>query len=113
MVLSAIVGPAITGVKKGSELTSISYGLSEALQQARTHAMARNTHVYVGIGATTGGSVQGIVLGAAASKDGLAAVDAGALQVSRLAPITRALRFDGVRLSNLSGKSGAEYAGAD
>ncbi len=48
-VLMALAGPAVNAIKGASTLTKSAEDLKGVLEQARAHAMAKNTYVYVGL----------------------------------------------------------------
>src|SRR5204862_2250950 len=46
--LMVLVAPAFTGIKGANDVTSAAYTIKEALEQARTYAMAYKTYVWIG-----------------------------------------------------------------
>src|SRR6266403_5847151 len=46
--LMVLVAPAFTGIKSAGDVTSAAYTIKDALEQARTHAMAYKTYVWIG-----------------------------------------------------------------
>lgn len=48
-VMIAVLAPAFTSIKGGSDLTNAAYDIAGTLEQARAYAMANNTFVWVGI----------------------------------------------------------------
>src|SRR6266480_7381940 len=45
--LMVLVAPAFTGIKSAGDVTSAAYTIKDALEQARTHAMAYKTYVWI------------------------------------------------------------------
>src|SRR5438105_14977663 len=48
VILTALLTPAFTTLKSGSDVTSAAYTIKGVLEQARTYAMANNTYTWVG-----------------------------------------------------------------
>ncbi len=46
--LMVLVSPAFTGIKSAGDVTSAAYTIKDALEQARTYAMAYKTYVWIG-----------------------------------------------------------------
>src|SRR5438477_12738929 len=46
--LMVLVAPAFTGIKSAGDVTSAAYTIKDALEQARTHAMAYKAYVWIG-----------------------------------------------------------------
>jgi prepilin-type N-terminal cleavage/methylation domain-containing protein len=49
VVMSSLAGPAMNAIRGGGDFNMAAYNISDALQQARAYAMAKNTFVYFGI----------------------------------------------------------------
>ena len=47
-ILSVLVVPAFTNIKRGNDITTAAYTISSVLEQGRNYAMANNTYVWVG-----------------------------------------------------------------
>src|SRR5207237_6773668 len=76
-VLMALVVPAFTTIKSGTDATSAAYTIKGILDQARTYAMANNTYTWVGfyeedVSSTTPATpgTGRLVMSIVASKDG-------------------------------------------
>jgi len=83
-ILMAFVAPAFTNLKSAADVTNAAYTIKGLLEQARTYAMANNTHVFLGFAevdasvdasttpqVTTGARPYGrVAIAAVASKDG-------------------------------------------
>jgi len=79
-LLMALVVPAMKGIKGGQDLGAAGEGIAGILDEARTYAMANNTHVFVGFeevneqnGSSVKPQVSGtgrVALAVVASKDG-------------------------------------------
>src|SRR5436853_4669343 len=46
--LMVLVAPAFTGIKSAGDVTNAAYTIKDALEQARTYAMAYKTYVWIG-----------------------------------------------------------------
>jgi type II secretory pathway pseudopilin PulG len=55
-ILMALLVPAFTNIKSGSDVTSAAYTIKGVLDQARTYAMANNTYTWVGFAGSIGTS---------------------------------------------------------
>lgn len=79
VAMTALLVPALNGIKGGQDVTKAAYDIAGVLDQARTYAIANNTYVFVGfqeLDATTSGTGIGVVVVAAvASKDGTRGYD--------------------------------------
>ncbi len=120
-LLVAVTVPAVNGLKGSGDLNRAVDEVSLTFNRARTHAMTQNTYVWVGIleesALSPSASVppytgQGtLVLGVAASADGTAIYDAGALAAAipetRLKPLGRVLKVTNVHATDLGSPSGA------
>src|SRR6266536_5340920 len=83
-LLMALVAPAFTNIKSGTDVTNAVYGIQGLLDNARTYAKANNTYVFVGFAeadssidssvspqVTTGATPYGrVAVAVVASKDG-------------------------------------------
>ncbi|SDU02698.1 prepilin-type N-terminal cleavage/methylation domain-containing protein [Verrucomicrobium sp. GAS474] len=106
-LLAAIVLPGLLSIQRARALSVASSDIASLLEQARTHAMANNTYVYVGLfeaDATrtdTGTRVSGIgriYVQVAASRDGTNGYQNGDWDSSNLAAVGPLRSFDGVHL---------------
>jgi Tfp pilus assembly protein FimT len=109
-ILMALVVPAFTNIKSGTDVTSAAYTIKGVLDQARTYAKANNTYTWVGFyeedvsqSSTTPQATAGtgrIVMSIVASKDGTIVYDpttvtvqnftAGLMQVGKLTKVENA-----------------------
>lgn len=70
-LLLALMAPAFTYIKGGTDVTSAAYTIKGVLEAARTHAKANNTYAWVGFSGSIGSTVTGkVALYVVASKDG-------------------------------------------
>lgn len=70
-LLLALMAPAFTYIKGGTDVTSAAYTIKGVLEAARTHAKANNTYTWVGFSGSIGSTVTGkVALYVVASKDG-------------------------------------------
>jgi Tfp pilus assembly protein FimT len=114
ILMTALIVPAFTSIRGGSDFGSAAGDISNTMEQARAYAMANNTYVYVGIGeylvtepsATsprTAGTGQ-IVLAVVASLDGTCGYDvnnpSGTLNAAFLTPIDKLHFYNNVHLSD-------------
>ncbi len=91
LVMTALIVPAFTTIRAGSDFISAANDIGSTLEQARAYAMANNTYVYVGVGeylvtessttsprtsaATVNTAVGQVVLAVVASRDGTRGYD--------------------------------------
>jgi prepilin-type N-terminal cleavage/methylation domain-containing protein len=92
-LLTAVAMPAFNGLFAGQRMTKTVFELSGVMEQARSHAMAKNTYVYVGLVETD-----------EMAKDLVAADDGGNLTVAVMASKSgvRPLAMNGPELVALS-----------
>jgi type II secretory pathway pseudopilin PulG len=70
-LLLALLAPAFTTIKSGTDVTSAAYTMQGVLDAARTYAKANNTYTWVGFAGSIGGTTTGEVqIAVVASKDG-------------------------------------------
>lgn len=110
-VMLVLVVPAVTGIKKGGELSKAISEIAGTLEQARAYAMANNTYVWVGfseysIPSDTSGKLQPgtghVVVAAVASKNGMREFDStGGNGVGNLAPLGPVRQFSNLHLIDL------------
>ncbi len=118
-LMMALIIPAMRGIKGAQDLTSASENIAGLFDQARTYAMANDTHVFVGIeevsalnspGALAETSGTGrVAIGVVASKDGTniygtnpsnwGSLTSGTLAISRLVGITSVQTFDNIHIT--------------
>ena len=109
-MLFAIAGPALSALRGAGDIGKASGDIQGILEQARSHAMANNTYVYVGIqeqdgiNPTTNAGVGQVALGIVASITGLRPfanpATPSALSVSNITPIGRVKYFGNIHLTN-------------
>ena len=91
LLLLALMVPAFTSMRSGSDFISAANDIGSTMEQARAYAMANNTYVYVGIGeylvtessttsprtsaATASTAIGQVVLAVVASRDGTRSYD--------------------------------------
>jgi len=91
-VLTVLAIPAVNTIGRAGEISKVGADIAGTLELARAHAMANNTHVWVGF--VNEPADDTVVLGVVASRNGDSQPDASALtQISRLQ------RFRGVQLT--------------
>lgn len=123
-VLSALSIPAMSSMKGAGDLTRAAYTVQDALEQARTYAMANNTYTWVGFfeedsqstTTTTAGKsgVGRLVICMVASQDGTSiysqtqaksgATGTQQLTQSRLTPISKLIKLNNVHIFDASSK---------
>jgi prepilin-type N-terminal cleavage/methylation domain-containing protein len=116
-ILFVLVAPAFTNIKTGNDITTASYTITGALEQARNYAMANNTYVWVGFyeedttattptTATPPYSGKGRVLTATVySADGTKIYDdtdpIAQLPTARIKQLGRLIRIEGIHLADV------------
>jgi type II secretory pathway pseudopilin PulG len=116
ILLIAII-PAVTTLKPAGDLTTAAYTISDALQQARTYAMANNTYVWVGfyeedINATSATNAAPpylgkgrVVLASVASKDGTSIFGANdpsaSLPSTQLVSVGKPIKIENIHLTDV------------
>ena len=100
-LLLALIAPAFTTIKGGTDVTSAAYTIKGVLDSARTYAKANNTYTWVGFAGSIGDTVTGsVALVVVASKDGTdlgTSVNQGGNRVditAGLRPIGKLMRLD-------------------
>jgi len=129
VALCALIVPAVTGLKGGTDLTSAAYQIQEALDQARTYAVSNNCYTWVGFfeedisnsNATPANRGVGrLVISIVASNDGTtiynkakaAAATTQTITPSRLAQIGKLIKLDNIHVLNATGQTvGIRQAG--
>ncbi len=107
-LLMGLMGPAISGIKGASEITSAAYEITGTVEQAKAYAMANNTYTYVGlqeVNAASEGGMSEVVLAVVASKDGTCGYNVnnpGSLDASNLVPLSKIKSFFNLRLADLT-----------
>ena len=120
-VLTAVVVPAMNGMKDADNITNASYTVAGELQRARAYAMAHNTYVWVGFYEEAANAQaptnvfpytgEGrLVMGLAASVDGTDIFAAGAspatIPASRLMPIDKLIKIQNVHVTDIGAPTG-------
>lgn len=119
VILTVLVRPAFTSLKTAGNVTNSASTVVSVLEQARNHALATNTYVWVGffeedqrrtstIPATAG--TGRIVLSSVASKDGTTIYDPnnlGAIDAARLVQLGKLTKIEGAHLATFSDGSGS------
>lgn len=105
-VLLALVAPAFTYIKGGTDVTSAAYTIKAVLDTARTYAKANNTYTWVGfyeedVSSGTPGTagVGRIVMEIVASKDGTNVASGGLIDAASLTQVDRLTKIDNVHLT--------------
>lgn len=121
VVVFSLLAPALSGFKNAADVTTAGYVLAGYLEQARNHAMAHNTYVWVGLyeeaagaGAPTAATPPypgkgRIVLAAVASSDGTTGCEdststAGSrvpLTATRIHPVGKIIRVENVHMGDI------------
>lgn len=109
--MMALAGPAVNAMKGASTLTKSSEDMKGVFEQARAHAMAKNTYVYIGlvelddmatgnVSKSQGGRIGAVVL---ASKTGVRPVLSGSeINTDSISPVSRLIKMDNVILKTIS-----------
>lgn len=98
-VLSVLAVPAISSITQARGATEAAQQISAAVELARNEAVARRTYVWLALQEQTNAGSADLLLGMVYSKDG----SATNLATANLQPLTRALTFKQVGLTNSSG----------
>jgi Tfp pilus assembly protein FimT len=108
-ILMALVVPAFTNLKSGSDVTSAANTIKGVLDQARTYAKANNTYTWVGffeedVSSTTPGTVGvgRIVMEIVASKDGTNVATGGKIPQANLIQVDKLTKIDNVHLTSFT-----------
>jgi hypothetical protein len=110
-LLFAMAGPALSALRGAGDIGKASGDIQGILEQARSHAMANNTYVYVGIqeqdgiNPTAQNGIGQVALGVVASVNGLRPYSSnpltpGPLSVSNITPVGRVKYFVNLHLTN-------------
>jgi hypothetical protein len=119
-MLMALLIPAFTSIKSGSDVTSAAYTIKGVLDTARTYAKANNTYVWVGffeenVASTKPGTagVGRLVMSIVASNDGTIIYNSsspGTIDTTRLLQVGKLTKIDNVHLATFADGSGAPPA---
>jgi prepilin-type N-terminal cleavage/methylation domain-containing protein len=110
VAMISLVGPAMTSLKRGADVSQAVYEVKGILDQSRAYAMGNNTFVYVGFaevdaslpaGSNQTGTAGGgrLVIAAVASKDGTPTLD---VTGSNAVAIRKLQRFENLHLADFS-----------
>src|SRR5438128_2377950 len=109
-VLLALIAPAFTYIKGGTDVTSAAYTIKGVLDTARTYAQANNTYTWIGFfeedvsSATPGTAGTGrLVMSIVASKDGTKVYDANSTSIdpTRLIQVGKLVKIENIHLGLL------------
>jgi len=113
ILLTALLTPAFTNLKRAGDVTSAAYTIKGVLEQARTYAMANNTYTWVGLYEEDGSQsstnpptpgVGRLVMSVVASKDGTTVYDPNSnlnpdpIDPSKLVQLNKLVKIDNVHL---------------
>ena len=116
--LMVLVAPAFTGIKGAGDVTSAAYTIKDALEQARTHAMAYETYVWIGFyeepagQPSTNPATPGtgrIVISTIASADGTTVYNPrslAAIDPTRVTQLNKLVKVEGTHLATFPDGSG-------
>ena len=116
--LMVLVAPAFTGIKSAGDVTSAAYTIKDALEQARTHAMAYETYVWIGFyeepagQPSTNPATPGtgrIVISTIASADGTTVYNPrslAAIDPTRVTQLNKLVKVEGTHLATFPDGSG-------
>ena len=116
--LMALVAPAFTGIKGAGDVTSAAYTIKDALEQARTYAMAYKTYVWIGFyeepagQPSTNPATPGtgrIVISTIASADGTTVYNPrslAAIDPTRVTQLNKLVKVEGTHLATFPDGSG-------
>ena len=116
--LMVLVAPAFTGIKSASDVTSAAYTIKDALEQARTYAMAHHTYVWIGFyeepagQPSTNPATPGtgrIVISTIASADGTTVYNPrslAAIDPTRVTQFNKLVKVEGTHLATFPDGSG-------
>ena len=106
-LLLALIAPAFTTIKGGSDVTGAAYTIKGVLDNARTYAKANSTYTWVGFAGSIGDTVTGsVALVGVASKDGTdlgTSVNQVGNRVditARVRPIGKVMRLDNAHIGD-------------
>jgi len=109
-VLLALIAPAFTYIKGGTDVTGAAYTIKGVLDTARTYAQANNTYTWIGFfeedvsSATPGTAGTGrLVMSIVASKDGTKVYDANSTSIdpTRLIQVGKLVKIENIHLGLL------------
>ena len=128
-VLMVLMVPAFTTIKGGSDVTSAAYQIAGVLEQARTHAIAHNTYVWVGFYEENANSVSAtsatppypgkgrVLIGIVASRDGTEILDQGdpatPLPAAKLVSLGKLVRLENLHLVDIGAPTGGDETRLD
>src|SRR5439155_20765687 len=116
--LMVLVAPAFRGIKSAGDVTSAAYTIKDALEQARTHAMAYETYVWIGFyeepagQPSTNPATPGtgrIVISTIASADGTTVYNPrslAAIDPTRVTQLNNLVKVEGTHLATFPDGSG-------
>ncbi len=116
--LMVLVVPAFTGIKSAGDVTSAAYTIKDALEQARTYAMAYKTYVWIGFyeepagQPSTNPATPGtgrIVISTIASADGTTVYNPrslAAIDPTRVTQLNKLVKVEGTHLATFPDGSG-------
>jgi prepilin-type N-terminal cleavage/methylation domain-containing protein len=116
--LMVLVAPALTAIKTASDVTSAAYTIKDALEQARTYAMAHHTYVWIGFyeepagQPSTNPATPGtgrIVISTIASADGTTVYNPrslAAIDPTRVTQFNKLVKVEGTHLATFPDGSG-------
>ena len=125
LVLMALLVPAFTGIKGGTDVTKAAYDVAGALETAATYARASNTYVWVGffeedptVAATTPATagVGRLVISIVYSNDGTQIIDPTAsgnlIPSARLAQLGKLIKIQNMHFGDVPDPSSPDPKGA-
>ena len=115
-LLMSLAMPAFSSMQGAGYLTKAASDIQGVMEQARSYAMANNTYVYVGIeevdglNPTAAPGIGRVAIAVVASKDGTRPYPQnpntpGALNITNIFPLGKALYFDNLHLTNTNALS--------
>jgi len=116
--LMVLVAPAFTGIKSAGDVTSAAYTIKDALEQARTHAMAYETYAWIGFYEESAGQPSTnpatpgtgrIVISTIASADGTTVYNPrslAAIDPTRVTQLNKLVKVEGTHLATFPDGSG-------
>ena len=115
-LLMSLAMPAFSSMQGAGYLTKAASDIQGVMEQARSYAMANNTYVYVGIeevdglNPTSSPGIGRVAIAVVASKDGTRPYPQnpntpGALNITNIFPLGKALYFDNLHLTNTNSLS--------
>lgn len=123
-LILSFLAPALTTLKGASDITTSAHAIADRLQQARTHAMANNTYVWVGFyeenyGTTTATNTQPpfpgrgrVVIASVSSIDGTQIFDdsdtPASLPTARITVLSKLLQLEGIHVVDIGAPVGGD-----